>query len=84
MPPKVPKTLRLPTSRDVPRPAAVFDPVARALDHIGDRWTLVLIRQLLGRPKGFQELGQRTGMAPRVLSGRLRHLVPQRTVRTTP
>ena len=77
MPPKVPKTLRLPTSRDVPRPAAVFDPVARALDHIGDRWTLVLIRQLLGGPKGFQELRQRTGIAPRVLSARLRHLVQQ-------
>lgn len=74
---KVPDPLHLPASRDVPRPAAVFDPVARALDHIGDRWTLVLIRQLLGGPKGFQELRQRTGIAPRVLSARLRQLVQQ-------
>lgn len=74
MPPKVSKTRPRP-SRDVPRPAAVFDPVARALDRIGDRWTLVLIRHLLGGPKGFQELRVRTGIAPRVLSARLRELV---------
>lgn len=60
--------------REVPRPAEIFDPVARALERIGDRWTLVLIRQLLGGPKGFQELRQRTGIAPRVLSARLREL----------
>lgn len=60
--------------REVPRPGQIFDPVARALDRIGDRWTLVLIRQLLGGPKGFQELRQRTGIAPRVLSARLRQL----------
>jgi len=42
---------------------------------IGDRWTLVLVRQLLAGPKGFQELRLRTGIAPRVLSGRLRRLV---------
>ncbi len=58
----------------IPRPAAIFDPVARALDVIGDRWTLVLVRQLLGGPKGSQELRQRTGIAPRVLSARLRQL----------
>ena len=47
------------------RPAQIFDPVARALDVIGDRWSLVLIRQLLTGPKGFQELRLRTGIAPR-------------------
>ncbi len=58
----------------VPRPAAIFDPVARALDVIGERWTLVLVRQLFLGPKGFQELRMRTGIAPRVLSSRLRQL----------
>ena len=64
-----------------PRPAApmlppgqIFCPVGRALDVIGDRWTLVLVRQLLDGPKGFQELRIRTGIAPRVLSSRLRKL----------
>jgi len=61
----------------VPRPGQIFDPVARALDRIGDRWTLVLIRHLLGGPKGFQELRQRTGIAPRVLSARLRQLADE-------
>jgi DNA-binding HxlR family transcriptional regulator len=58
----------------IPRPAAIFDPVARALDVIGERWTLVLVRQLFSGPKGFQELRMRTGIAPRVLSSRLRQL----------
>jgi DNA-binding HxlR family transcriptional regulator len=59
----------------VPRPAGIFDPVARALDVIGERWTLVLVHQLLSGPKGFQDLRVRTGIAPRVLSSRLRQLV---------
>jgi DNA-binding HxlR family transcriptional regulator len=58
----------------IPQPATIFDPVARALDVIGDRWTLVLVRQLLAGPRGFQELRQRTGIAPRVLSSRLQKL----------
>jgi DNA-binding HxlR family transcriptional regulator len=71
---------RPPTTPDrpapsIPRPEGIFDPVARALEVIGDRWTLVLVRQLLPGPRGFQELRQRTGIAPRVLSSRLRELV---------
>jgi DNA-binding HxlR family transcriptional regulator len=58
----------------VPRPGGIYDPVARSLDAIGDRWSLVLVRQLLLGPKGFQELRHRTGIAPRVLSSRLRDL----------
>jgi DNA-binding HxlR family transcriptional regulator len=63
-----------PARRLIPEPGTIFDPVARALDVIGDRWTLVLVRQLLAGPRGFQELRQRTGIAPRVLSSRLRQL----------
>ena len=66
----------------VPKPAGIFDPVARGLDVIGDRWTLVLVRQLLGASRGFQELRKRTGIAPRVLSTRLRQLVAEGFVRT--
>jgi len=68
----------------VPRPGAIFDPVARALDVIGDRWTLVLVRQLLVGPKGFTELRQRTGIAPRVLSSRLRQLTTDGFVEPAP
>jgi DNA-binding HxlR family transcriptional regulator len=63
-----------PRETAIPRPEGIFDPVARALEVIGDRWTLVLVRQLLGGARGFQELRQRTGIAPRVLSSRLREL----------
>lgn len=65
-----------------PTPGQIFDPVAGALEVIGDRWTLVLVRQLLGGPKGFQELRMRTGIAPRVLSSRLRQLSEDRFVET--
>lgn len=66
----------------VPHPDGIFDPVARGLDVIGDRWTLVLVRHLLDAPRGFQELRKRTGIAPRVLSGRLRGLVSSGFVET--
>ncbi len=59
----------------VPHPGQIFDPVARGLEVIGDRWTLVLVGQLLSGAKGFQELRVRTGIAPRVLSLRLKRLV---------
>jgi DNA-binding HxlR family transcriptional regulator len=61
-------------STGIPRPQQVFDPVARALDLIGERWKLVLIGHLLRGPKGFQDLRVRTGITPRVLSTRLRQL----------
>jgi DNA-binding HxlR family transcriptional regulator len=41
---------------------------------MGDRWTLVLVRHLLGGPRGFQDLRTRTGIGPRVLTTRLRQM----------
>ncbi len=69
---------------EILRPAQIFDPVARALDVIGDRWSLVLVRQLLAGAKGFQELRVRTGIAPRVLSSRLQQLRSDEFVETEP
>jgi DNA-binding HxlR family transcriptional regulator len=57
------------------QPAPLFCPVARSLDLIGERWALVLVRHLLGGPRGFSELRARTGIAPRVLSTRLRQMI---------
>lgn len=68
----------------IPRPDEIYDPVARALDRIGDKWTLVLTRHLLTGPIGFQELRKRTGIAPRVLSARLREMVAEGYVETVP
>lgn len=66
----------------VPKPRGIFDPVARGLDVIGDRWSLVLMRHLLKGHLGFQDLRKRTGIAPRVLSSRLRQLVSDGFVET--
>lgn len=60
----------------------LFCPVARALDLIGDRWTLVLIRHLLRGPKGFGELRARAEIGPRVLAARLRQLAERGFVET--
>lgn len=60
----------------------LFCPVARALDLIGERWTLVLVRHLLGGARGFQELRTRSGIGPRVLTTRLRQLTERELVDT--
>ncbi len=73
-PPKDSQGDRVGRKSEILRPAQIFDPVARALDVIGDRWSLVIVRQLLAGPKGFQELRVRTGIAPKVLSSRLRQM----------
>jgi DNA-binding HxlR family transcriptional regulator len=82
MPRIVKQSWGAPGASAVPRPEGIFDPVARALEVIGDRWTLVLVRQLLDSPRGFQELRVRTGITPRVLSSRLRELVAKDFVRS--
>lgn len=49
-----------------------FCPTARALDVVGERWTLLIVRDLLLGPKRYSEL-RRTlpGMASNLLAGRL-------------
>lgn len=82
MPREKANSLEATRSAAIPRPGEVFDPVARALDWLGDKWTLVLVRHLLAGPQGFQQLRQRTGIAPRVLSNRLKQLIDASFVET--
>jgi DNA-binding HxlR family transcriptional regulator len=51
-------------------------PVARALDVIGEKWSLLVLRDLLRKgPLRFQELEQGLGgVAPNTLSARLKSL----------
>jgi DNA-binding HxlR family transcriptional regulator len=51
-------------------------PVARALDVIGEKWSLLILRDLFRQgPLRFQELEQRlSGVAPNTLSARLKRL----------
>ena len=48
---------------------------ARALERVGDRWSLLVIRDLLTGPKRFTDLtGRLGGITPKTLSQRLREL----------
>lgn len=52
-----------------------YCPLARALDVVGDRWTLLILRELLFQPKRFTDVEQRLeGIAPNLLSRRLKEL----------
>src|SRR5260370_14480351 len=59
-------------------------PVAKTLEVVGDRWTLLVVRDLLGRTRRFQDLQvSLPGIAPNILSDRLKlmeehHLVTRR------
>jgi DNA-binding HxlR family transcriptional regulator len=59
-------------------------PVARALDVIGERWTLLILRDLRRfGPLRFQQLEERLpGLAPNTLSARLKTLEQQGVVGT--
>ena len=57
-------------------PSLVRCPVARTLDIIGDRWTILMLRDLLREgPRKFQDFEQSlSGISPNTLSARLRTL----------
>ncbi len=48
-------------------------PVAKSLEVVGDRWTLLLVRDLLRGPRRFQDfLEGLAGIPPNILSDRLK------------
>ena len=50
-------------------------PMATALDFVGDRWTILILRELLGGPARFQELRDGLpGIATNLLTERLRRM----------
>ena len=52
-----------------------FCMLARALEQVGDRWTLLVVRDLLGAPRRFTDLMARLGgITPKTLTQRLREL----------
>lgn len=64
-------------SRVQTAPASVC-PVANAAQMLGDRWTLVILRDLSERPLRFSELeGTSGGISPRTLADRLRQMESQ-------
>jgi DNA-binding HxlR family transcriptional regulator len=58
-----------------PGPPADVSPLHHALQRIGDKWSLLLIAALLDGPRRFGDLlDELPGLAPNILSQRLRHL----------
>lgn len=51
--------------------------VARTLSVIGDRWTMLILREAFRGPVRFDGLQQRLGVTRHVLAGRLSRLVEQ-------
>ncbi|GHE84161.1 transcriptional regulator [Amycolatopsis deserti] len=49
-------------------------PVARAADVVGDRWSLLIIRDAMDGARSFTDFQQRTGIARNILADRLRKL----------
>ena len=59
--------------------------LARALDLVGDRWTLLVVDALLAGPHRFGELLDRLeGIAPNILTSRLRDLTRRGLVVAAP
>ena len=57
-------------------------PMSTALDYIGDRWTILILRELLGGPARFLELRSGLqGIPSNLLTERLRRLEADRLVR---
>jgi DNA-binding HxlR family transcriptional regulator len=66
----------------VPKRYGQSCPVARSLEFLGERWTLLIVRDLLGGPQRFQDLQKSlVGVAPTVLSERLKVLEDHGIVR---
>jgi DNA-binding HxlR family transcriptional regulator len=59
-------------------------PVARALDAIGDWWSMLIIRDALFGVSRFSEFQKKLGLAKNILSVRLRTLVDQGILKTAP
>ncbi len=56
-----------------------------ALDRVGDRWSLLLVEALLDGSRRFNELGTALpGIAPNILSDRLRRLEREGILRAAP
>ena len=54
---------------------AQYCPVAKATEILGDRWTLLIVREMLGGASGFNELQRGLpGISRSVLSDRMRAL----------
>jgi DNA-binding HxlR family transcriptional regulator len=56
--------------------------LAKALDHVGDRWTLLIVRELLLGPRRYSQIrAALPGIATNLLADRLRELATEEIIR---
>jgi DNA-binding HxlR family transcriptional regulator len=59
----------------MPKSYAQYCPVAHALELVGERWALLVVRELLNGPKRYTDLAEALpGIGTNILAGRLRDL----------
>ncbi len=58
--------------------------IARALAVVGDRWTLLLLREAFGSARRFEQLQRRVGASRAVVAGRLARLVREGVLERRP
>ena len=74
----------MPADRPTPAPGSP-SPLERALDRVGDRWSLLIVESLLDGGRRCGELSDRLpGIAPNILTDRLRRLERVGIVRAEP
>lgn len=59
-------------------------PVARTLDLVGDRWSLLVVRDAMDGAQAFGDFQRRTGIARNILSDRLRKLTERGVLERRP
>ncbi|MCP2317851.1 transcriptional regulator, HxlR family [Nocardia amikacinitolerans] len=59
-------------------------PVARTLDLVGDRWSLLIVRDAFDGVRRFGQFQRNLGIAKNILSARLRNLVDAGVLRVEP
>jgi len=59
-------------------------PVARTIDLVGDRWSLLIVRDAMDGAAAFTEFQQRLGIARNILADRLRRLVDHGILTSSP
>jgi DNA-binding HxlR family transcriptional regulator len=64
---------------------ARVSPLQAALDRVGDRWSLLVVESLLVGPRRFNDLqASLSGIAPNILSDRLKRLERERVLLARP
>ncbi|MFD0056935.1 MULTISPECIES: winged helix-turn-helix transcriptional regulator [unclassified Streptomyces] len=64
--------------------AQTMCPIAQSLEEIGDRWSLLIIRDALDGARRFSEFQRNLGVGRNVLSARLSKLVSLNVLRMQP